>query len=140
MRLGLITGVLSLAILLVALMFFSRQRMASPANAVTLPKSSEAESPSSARKEVRITPPVNANEQKTTGGTATLTGPGAPAEPNSLPQQHKAYVESRTDELMDLAMTDDPASLDTILSELTNRDPDIRKAALQASIQFGSRD
>ena len=30
---------------------------------------------------------------------------------------------------MDIAMTDDPANLDTILSELTNRDPEIRKAA-----------
>src|SRR5207248_9485002 len=32
------------------------------------------------------------------------------------------------------------ASLDTILAELTNRDPEIRKAALDAAIQFGSRD
>ena len=37
-------------------------------------------------------------------------------------------------------MTDDRANLDTILSELSNRDPEIRKAALEATIQFGSRD
>jgi hypothetical protein len=54
--------------------------------------------------------------------------------------KHKAYVESRVNELMELAMNDDSSSLDTILSELTNRDPEIRKAALQATIQFGSRD
>lgn len=53
---------------------------------------------------------------------------------------HKDYVEQRSSQLMELAMTDDPASLETILSELTNRDPEIRKAALEAAIQFGSRD
>lgn len=53
---------------------------------------------------------------------------------------HKAYVEQRSSQLMDLAMNDDRTSLDTILSELTNRDPEIRKAALEAAIQFGSRD
>jgi HEAT repeat protein len=37
-------------------------------------------------------------------------------------------------------MNDDRGSLDTILSELGNRDPEIRKAALEATIQFGSRD
>ena len=54
--------------------------------------------------------------------------------------QHQTYVEKRIEELTDLAMNDDSSSLDTILSELTNRDPQIRKAALEATIQFGSRD
>lgn len=53
---------------------------------------------------------------------------------------HQKYVEERGSQLMDLAMNDDRASLDTILSELGNRDPEIRKAALDATIQFGSRD
>jgi len=54
--------------------------------------------------------------------------------------QNQTYVEKRIEELTDLAMNDDSRSLDTILSELTNRDPQIRKAALEATIQFGSRD
>jgi hypothetical protein len=73
--------------------------------------------------------------------------PGALAARNSVPSdedsptaKHTAYVESRVDELMELAMNDDSSSLDTILSELTNRDPEIRKGALEATIQFGSRD
>jgi cystathionine beta-lyase family protein involved in aluminum resistance len=37
-------------------------------------------------------------------------------------------------------MDNDSSSLDTILSELTNADPQIRKAALEATIQFASRD
>jgi hypothetical protein len=68
-------------------------------------------------------------------GTPSLTNSTTSAE-----DAHQAYVEQRTAELMDMAMTDDRANLDTILSELTNRDPEIRKAALEASIQFGSRD
>jgi hypothetical protein len=54
--------------------------------------------------------------------------------------KHQAYVEARAAELMDLASADDSDSLNTILSELGNRDPEIRKAALEAAVQFGSRD
>jgi hypothetical protein len=59
---------------------------------------------------------------------------------NSSADAHQAYVEQRSTQLMDIAMTDDRANLDTILSEMSNRDPEIRKAALEATIQFGSRD
>ena len=78
--------------------------------------------------------------------TAKTVNPSQPTEiqteaaPDSPEAKHQAYVEARVAELGDLAMEDDQASLDTILSELTNRDPEIRKAALEASIQFGSRD
>lgn len=59
---------------------------------------------------------------------------------NSAEEAHAEYVTQRTSELMDLAMNDDSDSLNTILSELTNRDPEVRKAAVQAAVQFGSRD
>jgi len=52
----------------------------------------------------------------------------------------EAYVTSRISTLQDLAMDNASSSLDTILSELTNNDPQIRKAALEATIQFASRD
>jgi HEAT repeat protein len=55
-------------------------------------------------------------------------------------EKQRAYVEARSSELMGLAMNDDSDSLHTILSELTNREPEIRKAAVQAAVQFGSRD
>ena len=41
---------------------------------------------------------------------------------------------------MELASQDGPASLDIVLSELTNRDPEIRKAALEATLQVRSRE
>lgn len=55
-------------------------------------------------------------------------------------QREQDYVEQRVAELMDLGMDDQPASLQTILGELNNREPEIRQAAVQASMQFGSRD
>jgi HEAT repeat protein len=55
-------------------------------------------------------------------------------------EKHEAYVTARIAELMDLGMDDQRSSLDTILSELNNRDPRIREAAVEAAIQFGSRD
>ena len=54
--------------------------------------------------------------------------------------EHETYVEKRVAELQDLAMDEDPKSLQIILSELTNRDPEIRQAAVDAAVQFGSRD
>ena len=54
--------------------------------------------------------------------------------------QQEAHVAERIVVLQDLGMEDDPASLETILSELNNRDPSIREAAVQAAVQFGSRD
>jgi hypothetical protein len=60
------------------------------------------------------------------------------ATPTETNQQ--AYVAARIGQLQELAMEDDPESLDVILSELINRDPEIRKAAVEAAVQFGSRD
>ncbi len=78
--------------------------------------------------------------RKEPAASSFANGLAAPKDDNSTLAQHQTYVEKRTEELMDLAMSDDRSSLETILSELTNRDPEIRKAALQATIQFGSRD
>jgi HEAT repeat protein len=51
-------------------------------------------------------------------------------------QTHEDYVSQRVAELMYLAMTDDTSSLYSILSELNNNDPQIREAAVTASVQF----
>jgi hypothetical protein len=48
------------------------------------------------------------------------------------------YIEQRVGELMDLGMSDDAQALKTILSEVTNPEAEIRKAAIEASKQFGS--
>jgi HEAT repeat protein len=50
------------------------------------------------------------------------------------------YALQRTVELNRMAASDDPSNLQIILSELNNPDPVIRKAALRATIDFGSTD
>jgi hypothetical protein len=73
----------------------------------------------------------------------------APAAGLPLPQrsphdpataEHRAWSDARSDELMTLSWRDDPESLRRILAELENPEPEIRKAALQAVANFGSRE
>jgi hypothetical protein len=66
---------------------------------------------------------------------ASVANPGSDALTN-----HEAYVVRRVAELQDLSMENDSASLSIILSELTNRDREIRSAAIDAAVQFGSRE
>jgi HEAT repeat protein len=53
---------------------------------------------------------------------------------------HETQVAERVSTLLELAMDNSKASLDTILSELTNSDSQIRRGALEATIQYASRD
>jgi hypothetical protein len=69
---------------------------------------------------------------------ATRAKPGEPG--GSAEARRRAYAEKRAAELMELASQDDPVSLEMVLSELTNRDPEIRKAALNATLQARNRE
>jgi hypothetical protein len=51
----------------------------------------------------------------------------------------ETYKDERIAYLADLGMQSDMPSLIVILSELSSRDPEIRSAAREAAIQFGSR-
>jgi hypothetical protein len=55
-------------------------------------------------------------------------------------EEHRAWLKDRGEALMDLSWNDDKESLDGILAELSNPDPEIRAAALAATLNFGSRD
>lgn len=55
------------------------------------------------------------------------------------PDERRAAVENRKDELMQLAANNDRQSLKTILSELGNSDPEIRHTAVEAVKSFGDR-
>jgi aminopeptidase N len=72
--------------------------------------------------------------------TAALAGIGAETSEQTPEARQEAYKSEMLVKLADLGMNDDTDSLNTILDELTNRDPEIRAAALEASKQFGSRD
>ena len=54
--------------------------------------------------------------------------------------QQEEYVEARIAELAQLAMDNDSYGLQIILSELSNRNAQIRQAARDAAVQFGSAD
>lgn len=85
-------------------------------------------------------PETVSHQQPVAETSPANTNPGTNNQSNEVESNQEAYVEQRISELGDLGMDDDPASLNTILSEVNNRDPRIRKAALDAAIQFGSRD
>ena len=75
------------------------------------------------------------------GGAESRASAEAALDLGEAPEDPQAdYVAKRSSELMELAMNDDADSLATILSELTNRDPAVREAAVRAATQFGSRD
>ncbi|MEK7952955.1 HEAT repeat domain-containing protein [Luteolibacter soli] len=54
--------------------------------------------------------------------------------------EHEAWVHEKADELVKLSWNEDSDSLKRILAELENPEQEIRKAALQAAANFGSRD
>ena len=72
--------------------------------------------------------------------TQPVTGAKPGEAEGSAEARQRAYAERRVAELLELASQDDPVSLEMILSELTNRDPEIRKAALNATLQARNRD
>lgn len=68
------------------------------------------------------------------------TVPLVTADTNALAEEHEAYAQARIDKLNELEANDDAESLHAILAELTNSDKEIRAAAVESAIQFGSRD
>jgi hypothetical protein len=71
--------------------------------------------------------------------TASNVNPVVAAPPVVQETNHAVYVQERNADLMALAMNDDSNSLNTIWSELSNPDKDIRAGALEAVVQFGDR-
>jgi hypothetical protein len=71
------------------------------------------------------------------GGEA-VSAPDAAADSSAA--NHEEYVAKREAELTELGMSDDPADLKVIVSELNNKEPRIRSSALSAVMQFHSQD
>lgn len=99
----------------------------------------------------RVQPPAQ-DEPHFAGGAALLESPPATntlAKENASQdetlaraareEQRQAQVEARVTQLHDLSRKSDPASLETLLSEVRNPDPEIRQAALDAISQSGNR-
>jgi HEAT repeat protein len=72
--------------------------------------------------------------------SARANVPPATADAEIAPATHEEYVAKRISALQDLGMENDSDSLNSILNELDNEDPEIRQGAVEAAVQFGSRD
>jgi len=85
--------------------------------------------------------PVQATVKKVPRGVATAGLPDAVESPHSPGStENEVWMEKRIEELEGLAWFNDAAALDKILAEMRNTQPEIRKAALEAAIAFGSKD
>jgi hypothetical protein len=134
MRAKVVVPVLVLSVLLIAFAFVLHQRDrdnagASPAaEAIAALPASQPQLPGRPIHAEIVSPVAEAPDARLAAGG------------DSAGNDHATTVANRIAELNRLAMTSDSRSLDTILSELSNRDPAIRMAAVSASIDFGSRD
>lgn len=70
----------------------------------------------------------------------TTVVPRIVADTNAQAEAHEAAVQAEIDKLDELESNDDADSLHAILADLTNSDKEIRDAAVESTIQFGSRD
>ena len=66
--------------------------------------------------------------------------PPAIVDAAALAEEHRASIQARIAHLNELEAKDDSASLQAILSELTNPEMEIRAAAIESTIQFQSRE
>jgi hypothetical protein len=70
----------------------------------------------------------------------TTVVPRVETDTNAQAEEHEAYVNAETEKLTELQANDNADSLHAILADLTNSDREIRDAAVESTIQFGSRD
>ena len=144
MRLKLLTGVLVVGVAAMAAWFWAGPKAAAPSGLAVLPEadqSSNADS-STITPSSGTAPATEAPKESASRVIAAREGTSGSEETGAATPESKqqAYVAKRVVELQDLGMEDDSASLETILSELENGDPSIRQAAVDAAVQFGSRD
>jgi HEAT repeat protein len=90
--------------------------------------------------EAKQSAPSNDTKAPSVAAAGRTVPPAAETNDQGSDASQNDEVAKRVAELQDLGMEDDSQSLNTILSELSNRDPRIRRAAVDASVQFGSRD
>jgi len=142
MRRKLVTGVLVLGVAAMAAWFLAGQKAAGPTGLQAPPGADQSADAGTTNASPGTEP---ANEAPRESASPTIAAKEGTSDSDEAmaetPEAKQAgYVAKRVAELQDLGMENDSASLDTILSELDNGDPSIRQAAVEAAVQFGSRD
>lgn len=103
-------------------------------SATPMVKSAPNANPASASS-IKIRVPASQPRQKEIADLAS------PASASSLtPEQRQTLIDSEVERLQQLAMNDDPASLKAILADLRSPEKEIRSAATDAAVNFGSQD
>jgi HEAT repeat protein len=134
MRTKIVLPVLLLAALLLgAAFFFSGNRTGLENSAPPPASASRATAAAASDQPVEIPQSVKTAAPKPSPISQSPTDGATPAD-------HEAMVNERIAELNQLASSNDPHSLDAIISDFSNHDPAIRMAAVSAAIDFGSRD
>ena len=142
MRRKLVTGVLVMGVAAIAAWFLAGQKAAGPTDLPASPSADQSADVGTADASPATEPANEVPKDSASPPLAAKEGTGGSDEPMAETPEAKqeAYVAKRVGELQDLGMENDSASLDTILAELENGDPSIRQAAVDAAVQFGSRD
>jgi hypothetical protein len=142
MRRKIVIGALVLGVAAMAAWFLAGQKAAGPTDLQAPPGADQSADAGTINATPGTEPATEAPKESASPAIAATKGTSdsgkAMAETPEAKQE--AYVAKRVVELQDLGMENDAASLDTILSELDNGDPSIRQAAVEAAVQFGSRD
>jgi hypothetical protein len=142
MRRKLVTGVLVLGVAAIAAWFLAGQKAAGPTDLPAPPNADQSADAGRVDASPATEPADEVPKESASPPLAAKEGSSGSDEPMAETPEAKqeAYVAKRVGELQDLGMENDSASLDTILAELENGDPSIRQAAVDAAVQFGSRD
>ena len=133
---------LLLALAAVAAWFLARQKAAGPTDLQAPPGTDQSADAGTTNVSPGTAPPTEVPKESASPPLAAREATSDSDDPmKETPEaKHEAYVAKRVAELQDLGMENDSASLDTILSELDNGEASIRQAAVEAAVQFGSRD
>jgi len=133
MSIRLILRLVAVGVVLIAVWLVVRPRADLLKNSVSSLTDQEADTSAAAKPTTETNPsPAIIAANPAAGTNGPTASPGE--------TEHETYVSERVTRLQELAMEDDSASLEIILSELNNRDPEIREAARESAVQFGSRD
>jgi hypothetical protein len=140
MSIRLILRLVAVGVVLIAVWLVVRPRADLLKNSVSSLTDQEADTSAAAKPTTETNPsPAMIAANPAAGTNGPTASPGE--------TEHETYVSERVTRLQELAMEDDSASLEDdsasleiILSELNNRDPEIREAARESAVQFGSRD
>jgi hypothetical protein len=139
MRPKVVISVLLAAVALLAGVFFLKSSARHPATEAPV-EVVAVEKPSPEVSDTRPASPIMPVTPQATIVTPKPEVPGGST--NTAPVavvEDPAYIRAQVDRLEDLMSNDDAASLQGILTELTNSSPVIRHTAIEAAIQFGDR-